>query len=227
MLLQVSVLWAAITRGQRSFSVEQQLTWLRVNRHVNIKGYELPRLTQARWTETLNLLQVRMVVTPLDLVAGKNRDYQFSFIVPLLMLLWQALWWSLSASWPTFRSDSVRDVQCEVVNHEWCSSTAGVRRWWRLRGVTHFWVSLLCPIYLSSGIHFLLCRARTEHRIFQKLLAMVPNLLDRVVESEAELVVVAESVSVYLFKIWPYLICCRSRKEFLVQDLTTLKVWKV
>jgi len=36
--------------------------------------------------------------------------------------------------------------------------------------------------------------ARTEHRIFQKLLATVPNLLDRVVESEAELVVVSESI---------------------------------
>ena len=49
-----------------------------------------------------------------------------------------------------------------------------------------------------SGIDFQLCRARTEHRIFQKLLAMVPNLLDRVVESEAELVVIAESVCVCL-----------------------------
>ena len=52
----------------------------------------------------------------------------------------------------------------------------------------------LCPIYLSFGIHSLLCSARTEHRIFQKLLAMVPNLMDRVVESEAELIVIAESV---------------------------------
>jgi len=33
-----------------------------------------------------------------------------------------------------------------------------------------------------------------EHKIFQKLQAMVPNLLDRVVESEAALAVVAESV---------------------------------
>jgi hypothetical protein len=53
---------------------------------------------------------------------------------------------------------------------------------------------------MSSGINFLLRRVRTEHRIFQKLLAMVPNLLDRVVESEAELVVVSESVSVSFFK---------------------------
>jgi hypothetical protein len=30
---------------------------------------------------------------------------------------------------------------------------------------------------------------------------MVPNLLDRVVESEAELVVIAESVRFYLYKI--------------------------
>jgi len=52
-----------------------------------------------------------------------------------------------------------------------------------------------------SGIDFLLCRARTEHRIFQKLLAMVPNLLDRVAESEAELLVIAESVCVYLCKL--------------------------
>ena len=51
-----------------------------------------------------------------------------------------------------------------------------------------------------SGIDFQLCRARTEHRIFQNLLAMVPNLLDRVVESEAKLVVIAELVSVYLYK---------------------------
>ena len=49
------------------------------------------------------------------------------------------------------------------------------------------------------GIHR--CRARTEHRIFQKLLAMVPNLLERVVESEAELVVIAESVRIYLSNI--------------------------
>jgi hypothetical protein len=51
------------------------------------------------------------------------------------------------------------------------------------------------------GIHFLLGRARTEHRIFQKLLSMVPNLLDRVVESEAELLVIAELVCVYLCKL--------------------------
>ena len=51
-----------------------------------------------------------------------------------------------------------------------------------------------------SGIDFQLCRARTEHRIFQKLLAMVPNLLDLVIESETELVVIAESVCVYLRK---------------------------
>jgi hypothetical protein len=50
----------------------------------------------------------------------------------------------------------------------------------------------------AYGIDFLLCRVRTEHRIFQKLVAMVPNLLDRVVESEAELVVIAELVCVYL-----------------------------
>jgi hypothetical protein len=60
--------------------------------------------------------------------------------------------------------------------------------------------NILCPIYLSSYVHLLLCRARTEHRIFQKLLAMVPNLLDRVVESEAGLVVIAESVRVHLYK---------------------------
>ena len=48
------------------------------------------------------------------------------------------------------------------------------------------------------SIHFLLCRAQTEHRIFQKLLAMVPNLLEHVIESEAKLVVIAESVRIYL-----------------------------
>ena len=47
---------------------------------------------------------------------------------------------------------------------------------------------------MSSGIHFLSCRAQTEHRIFQKLLAMVPNLLDCIIESEAELMVIAELV---------------------------------
>ena len=55
-----------------------------------------------------------------------------------------------------------------------------------------------CQIYLSFGIHSLLCSARTEHRIFQKLLAMVPNLMEQVVESEAELVIIAESVSLCL-----------------------------
>ena len=46
------------------------------------------------------------------------------------------------------------------------------------------------------GIDFHLCRARTEHKIFQKLLAMVPDLMDRIVESEDELAVIAESVCV-------------------------------
>jgi hypothetical protein len=54
-------------------------------------------------------------------------------------------------------------------------------------------------ILFVSGIHR--CRARTEHWIFQKLLAMVPNLLERVVESDAELVVIAESVRIYLSNI--------------------------
>jgi hypothetical protein len=53
-----------------------------------------------------------------------------------------------------------------------------------------------------SGIHFLLFRARTEHRIFQKLLGMVPNLLECVVESEGELAVIAESVRSYFSNIW-------------------------
>jgi hypothetical protein len=55
-----------------------------------------------------------------------------------------------------------------------------------------------CPIYLS-GIDLQMCRARTEHKIFEKLLAMVPDLMDRViegVESEAQLAVIAESVCV-------------------------------
>ena len=49
------------------------------------------------------------------------------------------------------------------------------------------------------NICFLFCRARAEHNIFQKLQAMVPNLMDRVVESEAALAVVAESVWVFFF----------------------------
>ena len=53
----------------------------------------------------------------------------------------------------------------------------------------------------ASSIDLQLCRARTEQRIFQKLLAMVPNLLDHVIESEAELMVIAESVRFYLYKI--------------------------
>jgi hypothetical protein len=36
--------------------------------------------------------------------------------------------------------------------------------------------------------------------VFQKLLAMVPNLLDHVIESEAELMVIAESVRIYLYE---------------------------
>jgi hypothetical protein len=59
----------------------------------NIKGYELLRPTQARWTETLNLLQFRMAVLPLDLVTGRSRDFPFYyFIFQLLTLLRQALW---------------------------------------------------------------------------------------------------------------------------------------
>ena len=52
------------------------------------------------------------------------------------------------------------------------------------------------PINLS-GIDLQLCRARTEYKIFEKLIAMVPDILDRViegVESEDELAVIAESV---------------------------------
>jgi hypothetical protein len=44
------------------------------------------------------------------------------------------------------------------------------------------------------GICFSFCRTRAEYKIFQKLQAMVPNLLDRVVESEAALADVAELV---------------------------------
>jgi hypothetical protein len=44
---------------------------------------------------------------------------------------------------------------------------------------------------IYCGICFLFCRARAEQKIFQKLQAMVPNLLDRVVESEAALAVIA------------------------------------
>jgi hypothetical protein len=50
---------------------------------------------------------------------------------------------------------------------------------------------LISPSFVSCS---LFCRARAEHKIFQKLQAMVPNLLDRVLESEAALAVVAELV---------------------------------
>jgi hypothetical protein len=43
-------------------------------------------------------------------------------------------------------------------------------------------------------ICFLFCRAWTEQKIFLKLQAMVPNLLDSVVESEGALAVISESV---------------------------------
>jgi hypothetical protein len=49
-------------------------------------------------------------------------------------------------------------------------------------------------IYPSLGHYFLFCRARAEYKVFQKLQAMVPNLLDRVVESEAALANVVELV---------------------------------
>ena len=52
---------------------------------------------------------------------------------------------------------------------------------------------------------------------------MVPDLLDHIIEPEAELMVIAESVCVYLCKHGPYLIHCRFKKEFLAQDPTTLK----
>ena len=39
-----------------------------------------------------------------------------------------------------------------------------------------------------------------EHRVFQKLVGMVPNLLDRVLESEAELIIVAELVRIHFAK---------------------------
>jgi hypothetical protein len=44
------------------------------------------------------------------------------------------------------------------------------------------------------GICFPFCRTRAEYKIFQKLQAMVPNILNRVVESEAALADVAELV---------------------------------
>ena len=52
----------------------------------------------------------------------------------------------------------------------------------------------LCLIYLSLGIYSLLHSARTKHRIFLELVAMVPNILDHVVKSEAELTAISESV---------------------------------
>ena len=52
---------------------------------------------------------------------------------------------------------------------------------------------------------------------------MVPELLYRIIEPEAKLVVIAELVCVYLCKHGPYLIHCRFKKEFLAQDPTTLK----
>ena len=83
-------------------------------------------------------------------------------------------------------------------------------------------------IYPSHGVFFLLCRARVEHEIFQKLQAMVPNLTDRVVESEAALSVVAESVWAYILLVaWHFLICCRSRRAFLVHVQMIQKAWKV
>lgn len=57
----------------------------------------------------------------------------------------------------------------------------------------HLLLSNFLTPNLSFGIHSLLCSARTEHRIFEKLLAMVPNLMEQA-ESEPELVVIAESV---------------------------------
>jgi hypothetical protein len=57
-------------------------------------------------------------------------------------------------------------------------------------------------------IRFRFCRARAEHNIFQKLQAMVPNLMDRVVESEAALAVVAESV-------WVFFTLCMSFSDLL------------
>jgi hypothetical protein len=66
-----------------------------------------------------------------------------------------------------------------------------VARFWKSRSLlSTFFRSIIRPV----GICFLFFRARAEHKIFQKLQAMVPNLLDRVVESEAALAVVAESV---------------------------------
>jgi hypothetical protein len=56
---------------------------------------------------------------------------------------------------------------------------------------------------------------------------MVPNLLERVVESEAELMVIAESVRIYPSYIWIFWIHYRSRKEILEQNPMTLKVWNV
>ena len=57
-----------------------------------------------------------------------------------------------------------------------------------------------CPIYLSLVLTSNCAGHELRIEFFQKLLAMVPNLLECVIESEAELVALAESVCAYLCK---------------------------
>jgi hypothetical protein len=61
---------------------------------------------------------------------------------------------------------------------------------------SHSLLSTFFLVNLSVTWAFVSCsvRAQAEHKIFQKLQAIVPNLLDRVFESEAAFAVVAESV---------------------------------
>ena len=71
-------------------------------------------------------------------------------------------------------------------------------------------------------------RERREHRVFSKLLQMVPGLEERLVgSSEPEVVLIADLVSLrYSVVIQRLTLCLRSRKEPLAPDQTTQKVLK-
>ena len=71
-------------------------------------------------------------------------------------------------------------------------------------------------------------RERREHRVFSKLLQMVPSLEERLVgSSEPEVVLIADLVSLrYSVVIQRLTLCLRSRKEPLAPDQTTQKVLK-
>ena len=82
-----------------------------------------------------------------------------------------------------------------------------------------FWLSIH-----PMDICFLFYRVWAEHKIFQKLQAMVPNLLSN---QKWHLQLLQNQFESIFLMAWHFLICSRSKKVFLVHVQMIRKPWKV